>query len=225
MVTVAIERQEVMSRLQALVKWLAVATMLVDHVGLVLVPDAWGLRAVGRFAFPAFCALIAYNVAARRVPVMKYLQPMAVFAVVSQVPFMLAGSEGFNIFFTFGLALTLWGVRNGELPAWWLVAVAGAPFVDYGIFGVLLLVAMAEGVRSRNVWWIPVCICLVVLAQGSIVWGLVAAIVLLYWTVVLGALVWFSRGVPWAVPRGPRMLFYWFYPAHLAALVVVRALV
>jgi hypothetical protein len=44
-----------------LLKSIAVLTMLVDHVGLYLVPEAGWLRVVGRTAFPLFLFLVGYS--------------------------------------------------------------------------------------------------------------------------------------------------------------------
>lgn len=212
------------SNLQSWVKWLAVASMIVDHVGAILFPEMLGLRVIGRVAFPAFAGLVAYNVAARGVPVMQYLPYMGVFAILSQLPFALAGFDGLNIFVTLGIGLAVWGVRTGELPAWWLVSLAAAPWVDYGLFGVLLVVGLAEYVRRGTVWLGVIVVLLVALAQGSVFWGVLAlAAVLMGFLAVMIGVVAVGR-VP-NVPRGPRMLFYWFYPAHIAALVGLAALI
>lgn len=212
------------SHLQALVKWLAVASMVLDHVGAIILPEVLWLRVVGRVAFPAFVGLIAYNVAARGVPVVRYLRPVALFAALSQVPFMLAGFDGLNVFVTFLIGLVVWGVRTGELPVWSLVSLVGAPFVDYGVFGVLLVVAAAEYAKRGTVALGVVTLALVAVAQGSIVWGMLAvgAIAMAYLGVGI-AIVALGR-VP-AIARGHRMLFYWFYPAHLAVLGGVAFLV
>src|SRR5688572_7578244 len=44
-----------------LLKFIALAVMIVDHVGLFLLPDAEFLRAVGRVAFPSFLFLVGYS--------------------------------------------------------------------------------------------------------------------------------------------------------------------
>lgn len=212
------------SRLQSWVKWLAVATMILDHVGAILFPEILWLRVVGRVAFPAFAGLIAYNVAARGVPVMRYLPYMGVFAMVSQLPFLLAGFDGLNIFCTLGIGLAVWGVRTGQLPAWWLGSLAAAPWVDYGLFGALLVVAMAEYVTRGTVWLGVAVVVLIGLAQGSLYWGALAVAVAGLAFLLLAVLLVAIGRVP-AVPRGPRMLFYWFYPVHLAGLVGLAALI
>lgn len=212
------------SHLQSWVKWLAVATMLVDHVGAILLPELLWLRVVGRVAFPAFAGLIAYNVAARGVPVMRYLPFMGVFAVVSQLPFMWAGFGGLNIFFTLGLGLVVWGVRTGQLPAWALVGLAVAPFVDYGVFGVLLLVAIAEYVVRGSIWLGVAVVLLVGLAQGSVAWGVLAIVACGMAYLAVGAGMVAVGRVP-AVGRGSKFFFYWFYPVHLAGLVLLGTMV
>lgn len=210
------------SHLQNIVKWVAVVVMIVDHVGAVLFPQELAFRVGGRIAFPAFVALIGYNVGARHVPIDKYLRRMVLFAGVSQVPFMLAGFDGLNIFATFALGLIGVALLRGEVPAWWGAALVLAPFVDYGIFGVLLVVVAVE-ICNRFRWWlVPVALVLLALAQGSLYWGVAALLVVSGAALAVMAVV--AVGVP-AVPRGPRWIFYAFYPAHLLLLVIIAAVV
>lgn len=99
----------------AQLKLLAMALMVIDHIGAFLLPRESAMypvcRAIGRLAFPIFCYLIAEGARhTRSMP--KYMARLAVFALISTPPFCLVhGSawyslEAPNVFFTllFGLA-------------------------------------------------------------------------------------------------------------------------
>lgn len=140
-------------------KWVAIAAMLIDHTAAVLggwlPPLCSGLmRDVGRMAFPIFAYGIAqgcvYTHSARR-----YLGRLLLFAVLSEIPYRLAleaGSRSFglhNVFFTLlaGAAccqIVKFCKSKGKHWAWAAVAPVGAIVLlceilgtDYGGFGVL----------------------------------------------------------------------------------------
>lgn len=140
-------------------KWVAIAAMLIDHTAAVmggwLPPLCSGLmRDVGRIAFPIFAYGIAqgcvYTHSARR-----YLGRLLLFAFLSEIPYRLAleaGSRSFglhNVFFTLlaGAAccqIVKFCKSKGKHWAWAAVVPVGAIVLlceilgtDYGGFGVL----------------------------------------------------------------------------------------
>ena len=140
-------------------KWVAIAAMLIDHTAAVLggwlPPLCSGLmRDVGRIAFPIFAYGIAqgcvYTHSARR-----YLGRLLLFAVLSELPYRLALRAGslafglFNVFFTLlaGAAccqIVKFCKSKGKHWAWAAVVPVGAIVLlceilgtDYGGFGVL----------------------------------------------------------------------------------------
>ena len=142
-------------------KWVAIAAMLIDHTAAVLgglFPFSWydPMRDVGRIAFPIFAYGIAqgcvYTHSARR-----YLGRLLLFAVLSEVPYRLALRAGslafglFNVFFTLlaGAAccqIVKFCKSKGRRWAWAAVVPVGAivllcemQHTDYGGFGVLCI--------------------------------------------------------------------------------------
>ena len=129
-----------------LLKWIAVLTMTIDHIGVVIYPEYTFLRIIGRLSFPLFSYLLVLGVKNTR-NVRHYFTRLFLFALISQVPFYLASGikpyEGFNIFFTlsFGvLAIHLFKKRSilTVLP------VLAALFLnfDYSFYGILLIICL-----------------------------------------------------------------------------------
>src|SRR5690554_4696036 len=139
---------ELTSGQQELVRWTAIVTMVVDHVGAVVLEAgaAMPLRAVGRVAWPLFAYLLAYNVARRAVDPTRYLRPLATWYVISIIPYYLAfGTFRPNILATLLLAaLTILTVMRKDsleargpalLPLLLMALLVASLFVEYGTAG------------------------------------------------------------------------------------------
>lgn len=102
-------------------KIIAMITMVIDHVGAALLPEAEILRLIGRASFPIYVWLLVMgfvHTSSRK----KYMLQMAVFALISEVPFDLAFSgrltfEWQNIYFSLLWALLLMAVLEKVLDA------------------------------------------------------------------------------------------------------------
>lgn len=239
----------------AVLKWIAIISMLVDHIGaallygLALERHSWrdgifssgfyyATRVIGRLALPIFCFLLIEGLFHTRSR-WKYLLRLALFALVSEIPFDLAFNHalwdfkgGQNVFFTLLLGLS-------ACAAWeWLTdgndsdghplrgfgailvtcaAVAAAELIhtDYGGLGVVLIFVMyllRDKVYARDLVAGGI-LCLMFMISNS------------SWIEVFGALSFpmlhlynGQRG------RQNKYFFYVFYPAHLLFLAGVLAL-
>ena len=93
-------------------KCIALITMIIDHVGAILYPEARVLRIIGRIAFPIYAFLVAEGFYHTK-NVKKYMLRLLLFALVSEIPFDLAltgqilefGHQ--NVFFTLFAGLLL----------------------------------------------------------------------------------------------------------------------
>ena len=231
-------------------KIIAVATMLIDHIGAVF-PDAAPeiFRSVGRVAFPIFAYMLAQGCRYTK-NIYKYMLRLGIFALVSEIPFDLAlkrhhvsssgGMLGIgvnflsdtNIFYTLFLAAACIAIydklkdRNrflsilAVLPPILIAEVLGS---DYGAFGVawIFFIYMADTEKK---------------AMSAI--ALTAGIMSLYgFSAYAGGCV-LNLGKPWylyfaliSVPlillhngkQGPKFkwAFYIFYPLHLAILALL----
>ncbi|MDF2608678.1 MAG: putative rane protein [Lachnospiraceae bacterium] len=154
-------------------KLIAIITMLIDHTTAVLVsyetsPNLYLLgRTIGRLAFPIFCFLLVEGLLHTK-DVRKYLLRLALFAILSEVPFDLAFFHSNyylqhqNIFFTLLIGLSvifimrkLEAARNAEETTYpfqvfsiileVIIVFTGcvAAYLlktDYSVFGVLQIV-------------------------------------------------------------------------------------
>lgn len=162
----------------AQLKLLAMAVMLIDHIGAFLLPQDSTMypicRTVGRLAFPIFCYLIAEG--ARHTRSMRnYMARLTAFALISTPPYNLVhGSawyslELLNVFFTLLLGLAAVGCMQNLVP--WLFRRTGqahlaehrAACVLLGLpFGILLYFAAyalntdygGYGVAAIVIFWL-----------------------------------------------------------------------
>lgn len=225
----------------AMLQWIAVLTMAVDHAGYLLFPEIPFLRAVGRLSFPIFSFLLAegFRHTSNR---KKYALRLAVFAVLSELPYelFLYGSERIgtlfpmkNVLFSLLLAFgALWCTEQGGgflFGSALLILGAELGGFSYGAYGVLLTLCFflcgrafsgeedPEGARRKRgllaAALLAACTALYCAAHRSLFqsWAVFAAIPLFFYSGERGK-------------RMPRYFFYVFYPAHLLLLLLLKSL-
>lgn len=215
---------------------LALATMLLDHLGLALLPGFPALRMVGRMSFVLYCFLLVegyVHTHSRR----AYLIRLLILAVVSEIPFdLFLFAQPFNaleqnVLFTLALSLCALFIvdMHGANPplamalTLFLCLTAMLARVSYAWLGILLCLcfyAYRDRPRPRAVG----VLCLELLYSLS----LLCAGESLSWSLVnlcsLVALVPLSLYNRRPGPRALRPLFYAAYPLSLWALYVLRTL-
>ncbi|WP_342654290.1 TraX family protein [Pseudomonas sp. F3-2] len=159
-----------------LLKWLAMLSMVMDHLRYVgLHVD--GLYVPGRLAFPWFCLAIAVNVTRNAVRDVaptarwKYLAWLAVFSLLAELPYRLYMADEvstLNVLPTLALGLV---VAQGGLSRSWparalgivalVIGVTCGSQLMFGAYGVLLPAAFALALR-RSLWLaiVPGVVCL-----------------------------------------------------------------
>lgn len=207
-------------------KWLALVLMTGDHVNKYLFNGTlpW-LFEVGRLALPIFVFVLGHNLARpgtfERGAYLRTIKRLAVFGVVASVPFialggLAAGWWPLNVLFTLLVVAT----------CAYLIEKGGTPYLAAG--GLVFLV----GGGLVEYWWPAV-------VFGLAVWSYCKRPT---WAAAAGALLscaalWFINGNHWALAAFPLLLaasrvdlpvprlrwaFYAYYPAHLAALWLIR---
>lgn len=128
-----------------MIEWVALLTMLIDHVGYTFFPDEEIWRIIGRVAFPLYAFLMAFGIE-RTKNKKRYLQRLFLIACISQIPFsLLFDSFRLNAVFTLLFAaLTIYGYekyKKGKeyiIMAGIFLAALISPYMDYGLYGILL---------------------------------------------------------------------------------------
>lgn len=228
-----------------LVKWIALITMVTDHLRLVW-PELAVTFIPGRISFPFFCLAIAANVA-RGTPGLlvtmsngRYIIFMAFFSLISEVPYRwFTDAETFNVFpsLTLGLLVALGLYQRTALGMGMALAALVAAYIleealMYGVYGVLLPTAFVLAIKRPAMpalALIPAVTCVLLNSRHGALERALAIntfAILTLLTAFLSAII----GL-WLIHRPFKLRVwrvrhwgYWFYPAHLAALQAVRAL-
>lgn len=201
--------------------WVAMLTMLIDHVGLVFFPTEPDWRIAGRLAFPiyAYALYIGYT---RTRNMKSYTLRLLGLALISQLPYMLAFDVYRpNVIWTL-LASLLALAAAVRLKHWVLITgmyVLAALMMelsqmDYGAYG-LLLVLIYRYTRSY----------LMVAAHFALnmVYDLVHHANIQQFSLLSSILiVCFTAGESGFYSRVPRWLWRSFYPMHLAVIAAIR---
>ena len=221
-------------------KLFAIITMLIDHTGAAVVgtiitlgnyrtadyelyrtlSTLYGLmRGIGRLAFPVFCFLLVEGFFHTR-SVRKYCERLFLFALISEFPFdfALKPSAVFwnkqNVYFTLLISLIcLWMLEEfREKPCMQLLAMAAcmlladALMTDYNYKGVFLVAILYLFHDYRGYQCAA--------GAAAISWESYAPLSFILCYLYNG-----KRGLKL------RYIFYWFYPAHLIILGILRRFV
>ena len=236
----------------SVLKWVAIITMLIDHIGVVLVlgwakyRHYWGpgieskffyyfIRSIGRLGFPLFCFLLAEGFIHTRSR-WKYLLRLFVFALISEIPFDLAfngawiefGSQ--NVFFTLTLgllAIMLWDrltLGGGDCPPW------------RGLAAILCATALGAAAHYMETDYGAMGVALILVmhllrdrpwTRDQAAGGVLAAMIPFgsHWIELFGVLA-FPLFHLYNGQRGrqSKYFFYIFYPAHLLLLALIAKL-
>ena len=215
-------------------KWIAIVTMFIDHIGAVILEPYLlrggvdggtfsrllqlntTLRLIGRFAFPIFAFLVVEGFM-HTSNLKKYISQLGIFALISEIPFDLAGSGVLlefthqNIYFTLFiglLAIAIFDNFKSLRLMKWLIPIIGMVvgevlMVDYGAMGVLVIFIFYyfhDDFKLRNLF------------NGILFLQQMTAVLAL---------------IPIQLYNGKRgkqnkYFFYLFYPAHLLLLFFIR---
>lgn len=232
----------------ALLKIVALAFMLVDHLGATIFPGVSELRVLGRIAFPLYAWCLVVGCCKTR-DIYRYALRMLALAVLSQPIYMMAlGHEwtDFNILFSLLTGvIAIGGIRVRRYGSqFWAPALAFALqlrlTMDYGWRGLLFILLLYLARQSKGGL-------VAAFMAFSLYWGTQYSVVSELFGVQLGFLQWryvggmlgsFFRlqGMVWlalpliAIPtrsgaRMPRWVGYALYPLHLIVLIACKLLI
>jgi len=210
-----------------LLKWIAIITMTLDHIGAILYPEFEFLRWIGRLAFPLFAYLLILGMESTR-NIRNYFVRLFIFALISQIPFFIAIDYApfdlLNIFFSlsFGLLFITFFKKGSLLALVPLLASFIIPF-DYGIYGLAMIGCMYILTKNTNFG--------VILLLLLNVLFLVPFNSQLLSIAVLPLIVFHKDGAlnmtkpligNFKIPLWRKYFFYVYYPLHLTLLYIIK---
>lgn len=198
-------------------QWLAIITMLIDHIGYVWFPDAPIWRIIGRMSFPIYAYYVAVSMS-RTSNRKAYVRRLLILALMSQVPFSaLFHTWTVNVIGTFFISVAAIYLmeRSPQSPLRFLWIVGAALLMetisfDYGAYG-LLLVLIYRYTASHMIW----------IAHAGLN---ILYIVAFQWLIQVFSMFpsfVFTYASGSASRSTPRWLWRAFYPAHLLALFLL----
>ncbi|MDO5547033.1 MAG: TraX family protein [Eubacteriales bacterium] len=216
-----------------MLKLLALATMTVDHIGVIFFPEIDAFRIVGRLSFPIFAYMIAEGCRYTHNK-LRYFRSIFLLGLLCQIVFFAAEQSLYQcVLITFSLSIpVLYALHRAMVQAlaWWIPAAAilavwllceMVPLwipesgfqIDYGFWGVMLpvFISLSEN-RYKRLGWISLGLLALSIAMGGVQW----------WS--------FLALLPLALYNGRRgeipmkRLFYLYYPLHLAVLRLIHIL-
>ncbi len=202
-----------------MLEWIAMLTMLLDHIGLIFFPEEKWLRVIGRMAFPLYCWGIVQGYYQTR-NVEHYMGRLLVLALLSQLPYAYAFElPKLNVIFTLLLGLLAIYVydriENYKIALLFLIALLSSLIpMDYGIYGISLMIIyhLWRGRETIQAHLGLNLFCLLFFGWLTQMFSLLATL-LLTQVPVLGR---------YRLKGGFRWVYRLFYPAHLLILYVLK---
>ena len=202
-------------------KMIAAVTMLIEHMGYIFFPQYIFLRIIGRISFPIFAFLIVEGFMHTK-DVKKYILRMAVFALLTEIPFDFAFEGTFdwghqNVLFTFLFAILAMYIdrqykrKVGIVAAFAFAFLAEFIGTDYGMFGVIIVMLFYWNYERFYNKLIFGTASLILLVSSYQIFDVLAMIPI--------ALYNGKKGI------GFKYFFYIFYPGHLVILYVIHMLI
>ena len=203
-------------------KWIAIISMLIDHIGLVLFPEEQIFRIIGRLAFPIFAYTLTEGFL-HTGNIKKYLIRLGIFAVISEVPYDLLFGEGIidwsmqNVFLTLFLGLSMivlitriTAVYIQVLTVIMIGIISEILGADYGTIGILTI-WLFYYLRDKKIAKYTAVSLLMLTTQGVQMFAALALIP-----------IGLHNG-----KRGPKMkyIFYIIYPLHLLILYFIQLMI
>ncbi len=209
-------------------KIIAVITMFIDHAGYVVFGKFSFFNYIGRLAFPIFAFQISEGYIHTK-NLKKYFLRLLLFAIISQIPFMLfhsiiSDSFALNVFFTLLLGLIciyIYDKLNYKSLALFVCALIGFiaeyTYCDYGFYGIAVILffyIFKNNIINASIAFII----LTAIKYGIPIlnYGLIKEYIYLFVCTIIP--VFFIVAYNGKKGKSTKYLLYLFYPIHLLLL-------
>ncbi|PKM93424.1 MAG: hypothetical protein CVU84_15675 [Firmicutes bacterium HGW-Firmicutes-1] len=215
-------------------KIIACLIMLIDHIGVLLFPQYFLLRIIGRLAFPIFAFLIVEGYFHTK-DLKKYFIRLGLFAMLSEVPFDRAFNHAWlefgsqNVFFTLFIGLIAIAIYDKYARKSLVIAVVGTMLCvmlnalvrgDYSMIGVLVILGFYHyrNQQIKILLWLLIINGIYVALQVSNLDQLTLRASAQLFELLALPIIFVYNG-----KKGLRLkyLFYIFYPTHLLILYTI----
>lgn len=216
---------------QETLKLIACVTMLIDHIGYLFVPG-YGMRLIGRIAFPIYCFLLAEGAHYTRSP-QKYGLRLLIGAVIAEIPFDLTFFgrltwDHQNVMVTLLIGFVMLQCMEHVSGFWKYILLV--PFyllanllnTDYGGMGVALiaLFAWSRGMQGEGIVQL---IGMAILFRNSFMVTMGGVRFPLGMFAILALIpIHFYSGKKRTSGKPLQWAFYLFYPAHMTVLLLLK---
>lgn len=198
-------------------KVIAIVSMLIDHIGVAFFPGVVMFRIIGRLAFPIFTYFISMGYL-KTSNFNKYLIRLWIFAIISQIPFtLLFDTTMLNVMFTFILALFF--IDRIKIKEYYsipcLIILSLLIPMDYGLYGVATVFFFYCFRNSKEK---------ALLAQiiSTVIYVVVFSASYIQLFSIIGVMIALYFPIDKFKIHLNRYIFYWFYPVHMAILIVLK---
>ena len=213
-------------------KIIAIVAMVIDHIGFIFLPEVIVLRVIGRLTFPIMGFFMVEGFRHTK-NVRAYAGRLLLYGCITIIPYYFAFGWYFNVMFSLLCALIVLIITDKEASAVkrfvtvLAVSIATALF-DWGMGGIWFIYILS---RTKN-RLAGLCCAICALIGCETAKTYIMYMILQYPFDI--SHMTFQLGIFMSVPllmlyngkRGiaSKSLFYWFYPAHLAVMVIVKLL-
>ena len=216
---------------QESLKLIACVTMLIDHIGAVFFPPVMWLRVIGRISFPIYCFLLSEGVHHTRSP-LKYGLRLLLVALLAELPYDLLFYGRFTWLRNSVMVTLLLGFGAGIVMKYclgWIKYLTPLPFLllgrylggSYGMYGVAMVVLFL--LTQEIPYRLPVQLGLMILLSLRMA-GFPGRIGIQFYAVFAMIPIFFYGGEKRRRGKALQWSFTLFYPAHMALLLLIRAI-
>ena len=226
-------------------KWLALITMIIDHIGVAFsnaYPALSWCRVIGRFSYVAFGFIIALNLSRDKVNFKSYFTWMIATAFLSEISFTLIepNYDRLNVLFQFLSVIgVIWVYKNRQDLNSWVMFFGLGFFIilsalsDYGLPGLLYCIGCYLFLQTKDTQFrlitMLTCVLLALFVNHSFIDNFGETIVetISVVTVVVGTMIFILhpkglRQCNISISRMPKLFFYLFYPVHLTIIIGIK---